>query len=62
MEAAAAQSDTVIDAILATGEIEAMQSIELKVGSSSIKLTPAGIKVIPTPCRAPNANAYAERV
>ena len=30
VEAAAARSDTVIDAILATGQIEALQSIELQ--------------------------------
>src|SRR5688572_32869889 len=30
VEAAAARSDTVIDAILATGQIEALQSIELR--------------------------------
>ena len=30
VEAAAARSDTVVDAILATGQIEAMQSIELR--------------------------------
>ncbi|HEY5940210.1 MAG TPA: hypothetical protein VIT87_05275, partial [Gemmatimonadales bacterium] len=30
VEAAAARADTVVDAILATGQIEAMQSIELR--------------------------------
>ncbi|MFL5448241.1 MAG: efflux transporter periplasmic adaptor subunit, partial [Gemmatimonadales bacterium] len=30
VEAAAARSDTVVDAILATGQIEAMQSIDLR--------------------------------
>ena len=30
VEAAAARSDTVVDAILATGQIEALQSIDLR--------------------------------
>ena len=45
VEVAVARTDTVIDAILATGQMEAMQSITLKVGLSSVKIDQTGVTV-----------------